>query len=118
MEIVIEIEDYDKEWVTNGYYIPNEINGKIAEAIINGTPLPGHHGRIIDESKIERVYYHIENSENKRFRLEYTVIDGTDAPTIIEPDKGAFEKINEKQDSLRATCKAWDEAIEKDGYVN
>jgi hypothetical protein len=32
--------------------------------------------------------------------------------------KGVLEKINEKQDSLRATCKAWDEAIEKDGYVN
>lgn len=33
-------------------------------------------------------------------------------------DKGVLEKINEKQDSLKATCKAWDEAIEKDGYVN
>lgn len=32
--------------------------------------------------------------------------------------KGVLEKINEKQDSLRTTCKAWDEAIEKDGYVN
>ena len=33
-------------------------------------------------------------------------------------DKGVLEKINEKQDSLRATCKAWDESIEKDGYVD
>lgn len=33
-------------------------------------------------------------------------------------DKGVLEKINEKQDSLKAICKAWDEAIEKDGYVN
>lgn len=33
-------------------------------------------------------------------------------------DKGVLEKINEKQDSLRTTCKAWDEAIQKDGYVN
>ena len=36
----------------------------------------------------------------------------------VVADKGVLEKINEKQDSLRATCKAWDEAIEKDGYVN
>lgn len=35
-----------------------------------------------------------------------------------ESDKGVLEKINEKQDSLRATCKAWDEAISRDGYVN
>jgi len=41
MQIVIDIKDYDREWITNGYYIPNEINGKIAEAIINGAPLPG-----------------------------------------------------------------------------
>ena len=36
----------------------------------------------------------------------------------VNADKGVLEKINEKQDSLRATCKAWDEAIEKDGYVD
>lgn len=34
------------------------------------------------------------------------------------PNKGVLEKINEEQDSLRATCEAWDKAIEKDGYVN
>lgn len=35
-----------------------------------------------------------------------------------ESDKGVLEKINEKQDSLKSTCKAWDKAIEKNGYVN
>lgn len=33
-------------------------------------------------------------------------------------NKGVLSQINEKQDSLKATCKAWDEAIEKNGYVN
>ena len=33
-------------------------------------------------------------------------------------DKGVLEKINEEQYSLKATCKAWDEAIKKNGYVN
>lgn len=37
---------------------------------------------------------------------------------VIEADKGVLEKINEKQDSLKATYKAWDEAIQKDGYIN
>lgn len=36
MQIVIEISDYDKEWITNGYCIPEEINMEIAKAIING----------------------------------------------------------------------------------
>lgn len=39
MQIVIEISSYDKEWITNGYYIPEEINMKISEAIANGIPL-------------------------------------------------------------------------------
>lgn len=30
MKIVIDIEDYDREWIANGYHIPDEINGKIA----------------------------------------------------------------------------------------
>ena len=49
MQIVIEISDYDKEWITNGYYIPKEINVRISEAIENGTPLPKGHGRLIAE---------------------------------------------------------------------
>ena len=39
MQIVIDISNYDKEWITNGYYIPKEINMKISRAIANGTPL-------------------------------------------------------------------------------
>ena len=35
-----------------------------------------------------------------------------------EASKGVLSQINEKQDSLKATCKAWDEAIKKNGYVN
>lgn len=35
-----------------------------------------------------------------------------------DSDKGVLEKINEEQNSLIDTCKAWDEAISRDGYVN
>ena len=50
------------------------------KAIQNGTLLPKHHGRIIDESRITSVYYH-EETYPSHYR---TVIDRTNAPTIIE----------------------------------
>ena len=52
MKLVIDIEDHDREWIANGYHIPDEINEKIAEAIIDGTLLPEHHSRLVaaDES--------------------------------------------------------------------
>jgi hypothetical protein len=86
MEIVIKIPDFiytEIRNITNTGII--EHNAKtLYNAIYHGTPLPKHHKRIIDESKIKTIYYHIETSENERFRLEHIVIDGTDAPTIIE----------------------------------
>jgi hypothetical protein len=84
MKIVIEIGDYDREWIANGYHIPREINRKIAEAIIDGIPLPEHHGRLIDEQQIIDRFKPIE-----RFKHWCVGTDGlfnvlSDAPTIIE----------------------------------
>ena len=82
----------------------------IAQSIANGVPLPAGHGKIIDvnnlmeEMKATRTY-------DIPFALERV-------KPIIEADKGVLDQINEKQDSLRATCKAWDEAISRDGYVD
>ena len=56
MKIVIDIEDYDREWIANGYRIPDEINSKIADAIIIGTPLPEHHGRLGDLDALEEYF--------------------------------------------------------------
>ena len=53
IELVIKISNYDKEWITNGYCIPEEINTKISEAIINGTVLPKGHGRLIDCERLK-----------------------------------------------------------------
>lgn len=39
MQIVIEIDKYDIEWIKNGYSIPNELNLKITEAVLNGIVL-------------------------------------------------------------------------------
>lgn len=38
MRLVIDISEYDKEWIGNAYCIPQDINTKIAEAIINAEP--------------------------------------------------------------------------------
>jgi len=38
MKIVIDISEYDKQWIGNAYGIPQDINTKIAEAIINAEP--------------------------------------------------------------------------------
>lgn len=97
MKIVIDIEGYDREWITNGYHIPDEINGKIAEAIINGRPLPKGHGRLIDGSKLKvelecgiragnyeegyEKYPHINSMDDCVDTVEY-------ADTVIEADRG------------------------------
>lgn len=62
--------------------------------ILTGKPLPEHHGRIIDESKITQVYYHTETLRDKiytGYKVEHKIIDFTDAPTIIEADKEGDE---------------------------
>lgn len=39
MKLIIDMDDYDLEWIKNGYCIPPELNEKMTEMIINGTPL-------------------------------------------------------------------------------
>ena len=51
-KIVINIDEYDYEWIKNAYAISNEINIKIAESIINGMPLPKNHGDLIDRDEL------------------------------------------------------------------
>ena len=38
MKLVINISEYNAEWIRNAYGIPQEINTEIAESIINGKP--------------------------------------------------------------------------------
>ena len=73
IELVIKISSYDKEWITNGYYIPEEINIRISEAIANGIPLPNGHGRLIDADDVDN---HI-----------FGFVNLSSCPTIIEADK-------------------------------
>lgn len=79
VEVVIKIPKY--------YLTHPQDYSCLAECVRRGTPLPKGHGRIIDESEITSIYYHEEKAEQGAINFRGTVIDGTDAPTIIEADK-------------------------------
>ena len=83
MQLVIEISSYDKAWITNGYYIPEEINMRISEAIINGIEIPEGHGKIGDIDALEDLCY--------RHEISNSAIDG--APIISK-------KQNEEGDNV------------------
>ena len=79
MEIVIKIDEYDKEWIHNAHDIPNEIKSKVVDAIENGTPLPKGHGRLIDyDDLIEGLDRY--GRRKIKYQLPYS-------PTIIFADK-------------------------------
>ena len=109
MKIVIEIDEevysHVKD-VENRLLTPRE-EIVLQDSVANGIPLPKGHGRLIDADSFVQEH-----------PLAFVRDVINDAPTIIEADKGVLEKIAETQNSLKSTCKAWDEAIEKDGYVN
>ena len=77
MEIVIDIDDYVYKKLMNKTICVADI----VDAIKNGTPLPVHHGRIIDESQISRIEFHTER-ELYGDKIRYVKV--TDAPTIID----------------------------------
>lgn len=85
MKIVIDIDDniYTRLF-DNGvddYDDPMDIN----TAIRNGTPLPEHHGRLIDLEEVRYRYVNIikvSNSELENLRMLAEILDT--APTIIE----------------------------------
>lgn len=72
MQIVINISEYNKEWISNLHLIPEEISAELADAIINGTVLPEIHGRLIDEDSLVGTGYE-----------DCTAL----APTILESNK-------------------------------
>ena len=83
MEIVIDINEHIYEQImadSKVYVLDNEIDRILIEnAIYNGTPLPEHHGRLIDADAIQKCQ--IDN-----YGQELKIIDN--APTIIEGSEG------------------------------
>lgn len=81
MKLLIDIPEYLYERIKEFYdAIPNgyPVDAKTVY-IAEGIPLPKGHGRIIDESKINKCYMPVNYLDVRGIR--------TDAPTIIEPYK-------------------------------
>ena len=86
MKIVIDIPEELYRDVVKNRFIYDEDGEVITHAIINSTPLPEHHGRLIDANALKMDcgysnydgYYHAYSSE-----AIYN------APTIIEADEGS-----------------------------
>lgn len=103
MKLVIDIPNYDYEYITNGCIVPIKFDNHIYEAIRSGTPLPKGHGDLIDrndyDKRLESIwkFYHGDETIHDTvddFDLRFA--DGVsrarealnDAPTIIEADGG------------------------------
>lgn len=93
MKLVIDIdEDIYKSVVNNDDYVLEEdVDWILLEnAIANGTPLPEHHGRLIDADDIALI------DEQFYVPSDYYVAESAinDAPTIIEADKEINDDVS------------------------
>ena len=78
MKIVIKLHEKDFESIKKGY-LPF---GAIADAIRNGTPLPKHHGRLVDADWVKNTLdIYVLNEYGGQF-IRRNDIDSV--PTIIE----------------------------------
>lgn len=95
IELVIKVNEKDFEFLKQSEGA--RYNRTIIEAVINGTPLPQGHGRLIDKdhmiARLEAAskFYDGENADafDKRFSygLKEAAIKVAEEPTIIEADK-------------------------------
>lgn len=77
MKMVIDIPDeIYKKYIEDRTHVTD-----VLHAVRHGTPLPEHHGRIIDESQIRHIECH---TERDLYGNEIRYVKTTDAPTIIE----------------------------------
>ena len=87
MKLVIEIPDevysHAKD-IENRLLTPNE-ESVLRDSVVNGIPLPKHHGRLIDADWVKNTLdIYILNEYNGQF-IRRSDIDSI--PTIIEADK-------------------------------
>jgi len=82
MRLIIDISEYNAEYIKNAYGIPQDINMIIAESIINGKQVPTPHGRLIDADELSKQKY--ENIWTNRLVINADDLD--DAPTVIKAE--------------------------------
>lgn len=95
MQIVIDIDTIDYEYIKDGCIITSKLNNHIYNAIRNSTPLPKHHGRMGDLDALETEMVNGINAGNYEEGYEnFAHINNMDdcvecvkyAPTIIEAE--------------------------------
>lgn len=59
MKIVIDISDKLMKYIVNGRDLSEEQNDEMALAIVEGTPLPEHHGRLIDADAFQKYCFNM-----------------------------------------------------------
>jgi hypothetical protein len=85
MQIVIDIPE--KEWTR--WIIDGEIDAIVLRnSLINGTPLPKEHGRLIDADRLRSMYSINRANFNTVVGIQKWV---DNAPTVIEADKEESE---------------------------
>ena len=92
MELVIDIPDGCYEELNNGQF-PVQDAYRLVAWIIDGTPLPKGHGRLIDADAIEYTHAIARCLEDGHNWNELCVTENElyDAPTIIEADTESEE---------------------------
>ena len=82
MKLVIDIHEKDYQSILNSGQVPYSV----VYAIMNGTPLPKGHGRLIDADVVDDNIYDLTRSMDLNYGQIIKVVD--DAPTIIESGGG------------------------------
>ena len=92
MKLIVEISKESHEATCNEYMFPEDVKNVI-EAIKKGTPLPEHHGRLIDGDKVlddivkKNPEWVSETGKRKRYARLVYYWAVKNAPTIVEGDK-------------------------------
>jgi hypothetical protein len=83
MQLLINMSDYDLEYIRNMYDIPKDISVSIAEALLNGREIPPN-ARLIDANMIEYENWYLEETGESYKMVCKDDIDGMSA--IIEAE--------------------------------
>lgn len=85
MQLLINVSDYDLEYIRNMYDIPKDISVSIAEALLNGLKIPPH-GRLGDLDKLmtEFVDSDLDHLQRDDWREVIQIV--SDAETVIEAE--------------------------------
>lgn len=98
MEIVINIPDITYSAMKHNIGFAEDhgtqkmLYDLLYSAVTYGTPLPTHHGRIIDENQIRSVTTVTDSGTGGMFKVEHDYIVFTDAPTILEANMPKYSK--------------------------